>query len=494
MGDDPCRPAATAAADTDVPTLPVISEDIHVGRHTVETARVRITRSLRTHEREVALPDAVRTAVEVERVPVGRPVERLEPPRVEGDVTIIPVYEEVAVVTRQWVLKEELRVRTVRRHEPQAAQRVSLQVHDVDVQREELRDAPPSGAPVSTQNKTCPPEPRSTGAPMNTTTIVAVFDDRTQAQTAARRLEEAGVSSSAIRIQNTSDDASSGERHEGGGIRSFFAELFGIGAGKGDDDDDYSGHYAEAVRRGSTVITVQAEGDAQVGMATDVLEDCGAIDIDERLEQWRGAGYEGYDETRQPTAAETMASERQPAAREDETGTRMPVVQEDLKIGKREVARGRVRVHRRVVETPVEEQVALREERAVVDRRAVDRPATPADMDALKDETIEFTESAEEPVVEKTARVVEEVQLGKRVEERKATVRDTVRRTEVEVENATASGGGSQQQSQSGVTLGGAAGASLDKPSGSRGAYQGPERRRSVESGYSGLERRGAAQ
>ena len=64
----------------------------------------------------------------------------------------------------------------------------------------------------------------------------------------------------------------------------------------------------------------------------------------------------------------------------------------------------------------------------------------------------------------------------------------------MEVENATASGGGSQQQSQSGVTLGGAAGASLDKPSGSRGAYQGPERRRSVESGYSGLERRGAAQ
>jgi stress response protein YsnF len=70
-----------------------------------------------------------------------------------------------------------------------------------------------------------------------------------------------------------------------------------------------------------------------------------------------------------------------------------------------------------------------------VERRSVDRPATGADQALFQERTIEATESAEEAVVTKEARVVEEVVVRKEAEERVQTVRDTVRRTDVEVED-----------------------------------------------------------
>jgi uncharacterized protein (TIGR02271 family) len=115
----------------------------------------------------------------------------------------------------------------------------------------------------------------------------------------------------------------------------------------------------------------------------------------------------------------------------------IPVIQEELKVGKREVQRGGVRIYQRVVETPVNETVGLREEHVNVERHAVDRPVSAADVNAFQETTIELRESAEEAVVEKTARVVEEVVVGKEVTQRQENISDTVRRTEVEVEQLT---------------------------------------------------------
>ncbi|MDR5776559.1 MULTISPECIES: DUF2382 domain-containing protein, partial [unclassified Caballeronia] len=89
------------------------------------------------------------------------------------------------------------------------------------------------------------------------------------------------------------------------------------------------------------------------------------------------------------------------------------------------------RVYSRLTETPVSESVSLHEEHASIERRAVDRPATAAD---LKEGFVEIKETAEQPVVAKTARVVEEVVVGKEASNRTETVNDTVRGTEVEVE------------------------------------------------------------
>jgi len=113
----------------------------------------------------------------------------------------------------------------------------------------------------------------------------------------------------------------------------------------------------------------------------------------------------------------------------------IPVTEERLAVGKREVERGRVRVRSYVVETPVEETVKLRDETVHVERRPVNRDVTDIPADAFRERTIEVTETDEEAVVAKTARVVEEVVVRKDVTEEARTVRDTVRRTEVEIED-----------------------------------------------------------
>ena len=111
----------------------------------------------------------------------------------------------------------------------------------------------------------------------------------------------------------------------------------------------------------------------------------------------------------------------------------IPVVEEELRVGKREVEKGGVRVTSNVTETPVEEEVRLREERINVERRPVNRPVSNAD-NAFQSGTIEVTESAEEAVVAKNARVVEEVVVNKDVQERTERVQDTLHRTDVDVE------------------------------------------------------------
>jgi uncharacterized protein (TIGR02271 family) len=147
----------------------------------------------------------------------------------------------------------------------------------------------------------------------------------------------------------------------------------------------------------------------------------GAVDIDSRVAQWRSTGYTGYDRNAPAYTADEIAAERQA----------FPVVRESLDVGKREVQTGGVRVYSRVTETPVSESVSLREEHATIERRAVDRPATAAD---LKEGSVEIRETAEEPVITKTARVVEEVVVGKEASSRSEIVNDTVRSTEVDVE------------------------------------------------------------
>ena len=112
----------------------------------------------------------------------------------------------------------------------------------------------------------------------------------------------------------------------------------------------------------------------------------------------------------------------------------VPIVQEELNVGKRTVDAGGVRVYRRIVEIPVEQQVTLHEEHAFVDRRPVDRAVTDADLLSQGERVIELTETEEQVVIGKEARVIEEVRVGKEGLDRTETVRDTVRHTEVEVE------------------------------------------------------------
>ena len=109
-----------------------------------------------------------------------------------------------------------------------------------------------------------------------------------------------------------------------------------------------------------------------------------------------------------------------------------------MHVGKREVNRGRVRLHSRIVEQPVQEQVNLREERVQVERRPASGTAQGRHRLAampFQERTIEVEERGEEAVVSKEARVVEEVVVRKEADQRTETVSDTVRKTEVDVED-----------------------------------------------------------
>jgi uncharacterized protein (TIGR02271 family) len=298
--------------------------------------------------------------------------------------------------------------------------------------------------------------------------LTAFFDNREDANEAIERLVRAGISRGDIRMvegSGGSTTASVSRDDEGPGFWEALKDLF--------LPDEDRATYSEGLRRGGYVVTVQAS-DASYERALDILDDEGTVDVDQRSETWRSEGWSGtgYSSTtansgagdalgsagmssamdststgvRSTTgmgatgtgmgssagASSTTDIDRTRSTREGEEA--IPIVEEDLRVGKREVEHGRVRVRSYVVETPVQEQVNLREERVHVERRPTDRPLTGSD-NVFQERTIEVEERAEQAVVSKEARVKEELVVKKDVEERTETVSDTVRRTEVEVED-----------------------------------------------------------
>ena len=259
--------------------------------------------------------------------------------------------------------------------------------------------------------------------------LVGVFDSFEQADEAQEQLAKAGIPRSSMDVHansRTADlsptepipDVQSKPVEESAAykIGHFFGHLFG-----GGEAPSEVGHYQEAVRRGGAVLTVNVADEAQLVSARTALHEAGALDIEERVAQWKNTGYQGYDASAAPYSAEESLAERQA----------FPVVRESLEVGKREVQTGGVRVYSRTVETPVSEAVTLRDEHATIERHPVDRIATAED---LKTASVEVRETAEHAVVAKTAHVVEEVTVGKVASERTETINETLKGTEVEVE------------------------------------------------------------
>jgi uncharacterized protein (TIGR02271 family) len=381
-------------------------------------------------------------------------------------------------------------------------------------------------------------------------TLVAVFDNRSDAQNAMDELLASGFSRSDVNVSSadptgqtssltgsSTDGSNMQDEGIGASIKHFFNGLFGS------DNDEHASRYSDVVSRGHHVLTVTTESEPEVERAADVIERFGPVDIDERhdlsgsassldpamLAAGASAGSGLQKSSSMSSQSGSMGSssygsgslsgetgERNSFATQDlndpvpkgqtfqepmggsmragdslqaggssdtniagntldtstgstlqgtsslqgsrdaslggtiQTGsmqrdmgeqlneqrsTAIPVVQEELKVGKREVQRGGVRVFSRVVETPVNESVNLREEHVNVERRPVDQPISSADATAFKEQSIELRQKAEEAVVQKSARVVEEVVVGKTATQRQENIKDSVRHTEVQVES-----------------------------------------------------------
>jgi stress response protein YsnF len=130
-------------SESDSIVVPVVEEELAVGKRVVEEGGIRVTRRVEEHE-EIIRQALRRENVEVVRVPVNRVVKGAEPVRQEGDVIVVPMVEEVLVVTKQLVVREELHIRKRVREEVDP-QRVVLRKQVVDVEKLQSSDTPGEG-------------------------------------------------------------------------------------------------------------------------------------------------------------------------------------------------------------------------------------------------------------------------------------------------------------------------------------------------------------
>jgi stress response protein YsnF len=277
-----------------------------------------------------------------------------------------------------------------------------------------------------------------------TQTVIGIFRDDKSAHQAVEQLVAEGYDKADIDVSSQINRAGYGgtdndqQNDDGLGekITKFFNNLF--------DDGDESERYSNRALNGS-VVSVQALSSEMSARAAEILDRCGAIDVDndesddlESMSSDRNTTFGASISPGTPVAdLDQMDDEALTSSKtmNDDLGNRsIPVIEEDLQVGKREVERGGVRLRSRIVERPVEEHLRLREEHVSVDRTPANRAASPGDLDTFKEGEIEIRERAEVPVVNKEARVVEEINLRKDVREREETVRDTVRKTEIEVD------------------------------------------------------------
>lgn len=275
-------------------------------------------------------------------------------------------------------------------------------------------------------------------------TVIGFFDETSEAQRAVEQLQSAGISRDRIDVSRGSggttshtsgrmgdtNPVSGSERDENsvrrtsddrtvdreGRNTNAFTDFFNNLFGGGDDDNDDADRYSRVAEGSNSIVTVHAQSREEAERAAEILDSCGAIDVDERSSQY-GSMSAGLSESTG-----------------DRRETTIPRVEENLNVGKRTEESGGVRLRSRIVERPVEEHVRLREEHINVERQPVDRPVSMDDARAFQEREIELTEHTEVPVVNKEARVVEEVRVSKDVTERVETIQDTVRNTEVDID------------------------------------------------------------
>jgi uncharacterized protein (TIGR02271 family) len=330
-------------------------------------------------------------------------------------------------------------------------------------------------------------------------TVTALYDTRGAAEAARDGLIGISIHEEDISIRST-DDLSQPVEQESKGFWASLGDLFM-------PDEDRS-LYSEGVRRGGYLLVANVP-EGMEREAEEIMDRADPIDLDERSANWRSEGWTGesyrsdtgYGAGATAVGAGTVGSayatddlrtrseftdttgmgsnqdlagaraagstsagvgdvpaygsvtgtgdyegglrggDRLGTAGDDQT---VQLAKEELRVGKRDASGGRVRIRTYVVERPVEADVNLRQERVTIDRRPVDRAATVGD-DAFQERTIEATERSEEAVIDKVARVKEEIGLHRDVENRTETVRDTVRETEAEIEDDRTAGLGTDR-------------------------------------------------
>ena len=279
-------------------------------------------------------------------------------------------------------------------------------------------------------------------------TVTALYDTTAEAEAARQRLASA-LDVSRVKVIDQQSQGSG----QGLSLSDYHMS----------QDDRHA--YGEGLRRGGALLCAEVHGHEDADRIVQLLEETSSVDLDQRQQSWRQEGWApqqaaGTSALGAQAAGSTGTTARSGTVEEE----RIPIVEEELRVGKREVERGGARVRSYIREIPVHEEVTLREEHVQVERRPVAAGSTAtgtgtgagvigsvaASADALRERTIDMVEKAEEAVVQKVANVREEVVVSKTVEERTQQIEDTVRRTEVEIED----GGAGERSAFSGFGSG----------------------------------------
>ena len=260
---------------------------------------------------------------------------------------------------------------------------------------------------------------------MKNQTVAGIFNTTTEANKAVQQLSAAGFERDFVdmshAVPGTGPASTTGAKagqDDHDSIGGFFSSLFG-------GDNDEARTYADVARSGHSVMTMHVDTAEQAHRAADILDNAGALDVNSKAAE--------YGVANNYTANKNQTKQNQ-TKQDQADGMKAEVIEEKLNVGKRTEQTGGVRLRSRIVKKPVEANVRLREEHVTVQRTPVNRPATDADFKTFKEGDVTVTESAERAVVAKEAHVVEKVSLGKSVTERDETIHETVRNTEVDVE------------------------------------------------------------
>ncbi|MBV9200954.1 MAG: YsnF/AvaK domain-containing protein [Alphaproteobacteria bacterium] len=253
-------------------------------------------------------------------------------------------------------------------------------------------------------------------------TVVAAFDTAAHAQAAVDALKAGGFHADDISVF---DKNRVGLRQPG-----LWERMFGGGLAQHEADV-----YSQSLERGGNVVAVRVP-DNEVAHATGILDIHRPIDVHDRAITTGIAPAAKVEAAAASIAAAPIAAAQKVAVSpklaeaHDEV---LRLAEEQLQVGKRMVETGKTRVRRFVTEREASADVTLHEEHADIIRRAVTDPKYVGDID-WADATIEVRETAEQALVSKTARIVEEVGLKKIGTDHVETVRDKIRRQQVEIE------------------------------------------------------------
>lgn len=270
--------------------------------------------------------------------------------------------------------------------------------------------------------------------------IVAAFHNQDRAKEALDALLDAGFSRTDARLMSLSgtthtDSSTKDNSNEDESLGQKIGKLFGMGK----DDEQQS---SQTDGQDKSALRVDVDNEAEAERAQSIIDRFEPTGVDKRSsddiaesDRLRDSGHTDGDRSAATAGGLGASGSHSSEQRNDgDNETVVPVVEEELEIGKRETTQGGVNVTSRNYDESVEEDVHLHEEHTDVSSRPVDRKATKEDM-AFGEVNLEGRDTKEEAVVNKEARVVEEVVVSKEGSDRTETIKDDLRRTDVDVEN-----------------------------------------------------------